>query len=245
MLQQTLDVDVVLKKAASEIVVQGENLRASARSHAAGLASPEFVGSPRSASAEDRTDGKHGRATARIDVEKPLADALDGMDDAPAEGGQASRIALNGSSMAQTFRTPRSARPSTSSTNRGRVPEGRQGVGGRGKQANQGAVGRRAGAHMQAGRAPMPERAEAVAQSSRTRRIRPSQTARGAAKLTHSLVPELRHADERHPDRSVGGLKVSARGECGKLRPKRRSGERARARRQRVQSAESGQTHGP
>ena len=97
MLQQTVEVDVVLKKVASEIVVQGENLRAKVRD----LTLQALQGRELSLAGikqvlKSVAEGVNiGAAKARIDVEKPLADALAGMDDALLKVVHASQMALD------------------------------------------------------------------------------------------------------------------------------------------------------
>lgn len=96
MLRQTVDVDAVLKKAASEIVVQGENLRAKVRDLTLrALQARELSLAGIRQVLRSVSDGVNtGAAKARIDVERPLADALGGMDDALLQVVQASQIAL-------------------------------------------------------------------------------------------------------------------------------------------------------
>jgi hypothetical protein len=97
MTKPAVDVDEMLKKMAAEAVKQGENLRAGVRD----LTLRAFqtrelsLGQIRNV-LRSVTEGVSAGATkAKIDLEKPLADALAGMDDALLKAVQASEIALN------------------------------------------------------------------------------------------------------------------------------------------------------
>jgi ElaB/YqjD/DUF883 family membrane-anchored ribosome-binding protein len=96
MFRQTVDVDALLKKAASDIIVQGENLRAKVRNLTLqALQVRELSLAQIKQVLRSVADGVNtGAAKARIDVERPLADAFDGMDDALLQAVQASQIAL-------------------------------------------------------------------------------------------------------------------------------------------------------
>jgi hypothetical protein len=167
MLQQTFDADAVLKKTASEIVVQGENLRAKVRDLTLqALQARELSLTQITKVLRNVTDGVNkGAATARIDVEKPLADALDGMDDALLQVVQASRIALE------------------------RLLDG--GADFQDSKIRKAIVELNAGvlAHMPAGRTDAGAQAEAVAAKFAEQTHTALRKQReGAAKLTHSLV---------------------------------------------------------
>lgn len=95
MLQQPV-VDAALKKSASDTIVQGENLRAKVRDltlralHGRELSLAEIKQVLKSV-----TEGVNaGAAEAEIDVERPLADAFSGMNDALLQVVRASQVAL-------------------------------------------------------------------------------------------------------------------------------------------------------
>ncbi len=96
MLEQIVDVDATLKKMASETVVQGENLRARVRDLTLrAMQARELSLTQIKQVLKSVADGVNaGAAKAKIDVEKPLADALAGMDDALLKVVNASRMAL-------------------------------------------------------------------------------------------------------------------------------------------------------
>ena len=96
MLRPTVDVDAVLKKAASDIIVQGENLRAKVRDLTLrALQARELSLAGIKQVLRSVSDGVNtGAAKAGVDVERPLADAFNGMDDALLQAVQASQIAL-------------------------------------------------------------------------------------------------------------------------------------------------------
>lgn len=96
MTQQAIGVDAVLKKVASDVVVQGENLRAQVRDLTLqGLRAREHsLGAIKEVLKSVAEGVNAGAAKARIDVEKPLADALAGMDDALLKVVHASQLAL-------------------------------------------------------------------------------------------------------------------------------------------------------
>jgi hypothetical protein len=96
MLQQTGEVDVVLKKMASEAVVQRENLRVNVRDLTTrALQAREVSLAAIKQVLKSVTEGVNvGAAKVGIDVEKPLADALAGMDDALQKAVHASQMAL-------------------------------------------------------------------------------------------------------------------------------------------------------
>jgi hypothetical protein len=96
MRQQTGEVDAVLKKMASEAVVQRENLRAKVRDLTTrALQARELSLAGIKQVLKSVTEGVNvGAAKAGIDVEKPLADALAGMDDALQKAVHASQMAL-------------------------------------------------------------------------------------------------------------------------------------------------------
>jgi hypothetical protein len=97
MLEQLVDVDSALKKLASETVVQGENLRARVRDLTLqGMQARELSLKQIKAVLKSVTEGVNaGAAKAKIDVEKPLADAFAGMDDALLKVVNASQMALD------------------------------------------------------------------------------------------------------------------------------------------------------
>jgi len=96
MAKQMIAVDEVLKKMASEAVKQGGNLRAAVRDLTIkALQTRELsLGQIREVLRSVTEGVNTGAAKARIDVEKPFADALAGMDDALLKAVQASQIAL-------------------------------------------------------------------------------------------------------------------------------------------------------
>src|SRR5262245_36927411 len=96
MIKATVDVDEVLKKLASEAVKQGDNLRTNVRDLTLrALQTRELsLTQIRQVLKSVATGVNLGAAKAKIDVEKPLADALAGMDDALLKAVQASHIAL-------------------------------------------------------------------------------------------------------------------------------------------------------
>jgi len=96
MMQSPVDADAILKKVASEAVEQGENLRAKVRDLTLrALQARELSLSAIKQVLRSVTEGVNlGAAKAKIDVEKPLADALAGMDDALQKAVSASQIAL-------------------------------------------------------------------------------------------------------------------------------------------------------
>jgi len=89
-------VDEVLKKMASEAVKQGGNLRTTVRDLTIkALQTRELsLGQIREVLRSVTEGVNSGAAKAKIDVEKPFADALAGMDDALLKAVQASQIAL-------------------------------------------------------------------------------------------------------------------------------------------------------
>jgi hypothetical protein len=96
MLEQVIDVDAMLKRVASETVVKGENLRANVRDLTLrALQSRELTLIQIKQVLKSVSLGVNaGAAKAGIDVEKPLADALAGMDDALLKAIRASQMAL-------------------------------------------------------------------------------------------------------------------------------------------------------
>ena len=96
MLEQVIDVDAMLKKVAADTVVKGENLRANVRDLTLrALQSRELTLVQIKKVLKSVSEGANaGAAKARIDVEKPLADALAGMDDALLKAVRASQLAL-------------------------------------------------------------------------------------------------------------------------------------------------------
>ena len=97
MLPQAIEVDAILKKVASETIVQGENLRAKVRDVTLqALQARELSLAQIKEVLKSVTEGVNlGAAKAKINVEKPLADALAGMDDALLEVVHASQMALD------------------------------------------------------------------------------------------------------------------------------------------------------
>ena len=96
MVKQMIAVDEVLKKMASEAVKQGGNLRAAVRDLTIkALQTRELsLGQIREVLRSVTEGVNSGAAKAKIDVEKPFAEALAGMDDALLKAVQASQIAL-------------------------------------------------------------------------------------------------------------------------------------------------------
>ncbi len=96
MTKSPIDVDEVLKKLASEAVKQGENLRATIRDLTLkALQGRELSLVQIKSVLASVTQGVNLGATgSKIDVEKVLADAFAGMDDALLKAAQASHIAL-------------------------------------------------------------------------------------------------------------------------------------------------------
>jgi hypothetical protein len=96
MTRQAIVVDEVLKKMASEAVKQGGNLRATVRDLTIkALQTRELSLGQIRRVLHSVTEGiNSGAAKAKIDVEKPFADAFAGMDDALLKAVQASQIAL-------------------------------------------------------------------------------------------------------------------------------------------------------
>lgn len=91
-----LDADEVLKKMAAETVKQGENLRAAVRDLTLrAFQSRELSLSQIKQVLKSVTEGVNlGAARAKIDVDKPLQDAIGGMDDALRKAVQASHLAV-------------------------------------------------------------------------------------------------------------------------------------------------------
>lgn len=96
MMPQSAEADALLKKVASEAVVQGENLRANVRDMTLrALQARQLSMNGIRQVLKTVTEGVNlGAAQAKIDVEKPLADALAGMDDALQKVVRASQVAL-------------------------------------------------------------------------------------------------------------------------------------------------------
>jgi ElaB/YqjD/DUF883 family membrane-anchored ribosome-binding protein len=96
MKQPIVEVDEVLKKMASESVKQGENLRATVRDLTLkALQTRELSLSQIRQVVTSITEGINlGAAKSKLDVGKPLAEALAGMDDALLKAVEASRITL-------------------------------------------------------------------------------------------------------------------------------------------------------
>ncbi len=97
MTKSPVDVDEVLKKLAAQAVKQGEDLRAGVRDLTLrALQTRELsLGQIRQVLRSVTEGVNMGATKAKIEVEKPLADALAGMDDALLKAVQASEIALH------------------------------------------------------------------------------------------------------------------------------------------------------